>query len=314
MKLLFSTNTIHPRDRLAYWREEASKAFVTHEFTSHVGRDFYGAISASALGDIGLARMAGAPCTVARTQQCLRGSNDDDYLLCCTETGTLRVRQDGRDATAGRGNVFVLDPRRPFTLSVIDTTEGVFFKIPRADLEARLGDSATWTATLLPSAPASAIASEFLLKTAECAAAIGHQSGMKIAQQALDLFALAMAPALGATAQLSSPRATTLLRLKSIIENELYSPALKPIAVAEAARISVRYANSLLAQEGTSLERYIMTRRRDRCWQALESATNLSRTIGDIAYGHGFADLSHFSRRFKERFGCSPGEVRPRTV
>jgi AraC family transcriptional regulator, positive regulator of tynA and feaB len=314
MKLLFSTNTIHPRDRLAYWREEASKAFVTHEFTSHVGRDFYGAISASALGDIGLAWMAGAPCTVARTQQCLRGSNDDDYLLCCTETGTLRVRQDGRDATAGRGNVFVLDPRRPFTLSVIDTSEGVFFKIPRADLEARLGDSATWTATLLPSAPASAIAAEFLLKTAECAAAIGHQSGMKIAQQALDLFALAMAPALGATAQLSSPRATTLLRLKSIIENELYSPALKPIAVAEAARISVRYANSLLAQEGTSLERYIMTRRLDRCRQALESATNLSRTIGDIAYGHGFADLSHFSRRFKERFGCSPGEVRPRTV
>jgi AraC family transcriptional activator of tynA and feaB len=92
MKLLFSTNTIHPRDRLAYWREEASKAFVAHEFTSDVGRDFYGEISAAVLGDIGLARMVGAPCTVARTQQCLRGSNDDDYLLCCTETGTLRVR------------------------------------------------------------------------------------------------------------------------------------------------------------------------------------------------------------------------------
>jgi AraC-like DNA-binding protein len=314
MKLLFSTNTIHPRDRLAYWREEASKAFVAHEFTSHVGRDFYGEISAAVLGDIGLARMVGAPCTVARTQDCLGGATDDDFLLCCPSTGTLSVHQDGRDATAGRGSVFVLDPRRPFTLSVIETAEGVFFKIPRADLEARLGDSATWTARPLPSAPASAIASEFLLKTAECAAAIGHQSGMKIAQQALDLFALAMAPALGATAQLSSPRSTTLLRLKSIIESELHDPALKPVAVAEAARISVRYANSLLAQEGTSLERYIMMRRLDRCRQALESATNLSRTIGDIAYGFGFADLSHFSRRFKERFGRSPGEVRPRSA
>jgi AraC family transcriptional activator of tynA and feaB len=87
---------------------------------------------------------------------------------------------------------------------------------------------------------------------------------------------------------------------------------LKPVSVAAAARISVRYANSLLAQEGTSLERYIMTRRLERSREALECATNLVRTVGDIAYGFGFSDLSHFSRRFKERFGCSPGEVRPR--
>ena len=40
MKLLFSTAAVHPRDRLAYWREEATKAFVRHEFNPKSGRDF----------------------------------------------------------------------------------------------------------------------------------------------------------------------------------------------------------------------------------------------------------------------------------
>jgi hypothetical protein len=40
MKLLFSTAAVHPRDRLAYWREEATKAFVRHEFSTKRGRNF----------------------------------------------------------------------------------------------------------------------------------------------------------------------------------------------------------------------------------------------------------------------------------
>jgi hypothetical protein len=48
MRVLFSTSKVHPRDRLAFWREEACKAFVAHEFTTTVGRNFNGEISATA--------------------------------------------------------------------------------------------------------------------------------------------------------------------------------------------------------------------------------------------------------------------------
>ena len=37
MQVVFSTDKVHPRDRFAYWREEASKAFVMHDFSSSVG-------------------------------------------------------------------------------------------------------------------------------------------------------------------------------------------------------------------------------------------------------------------------------------
>jgi len=32
--------------------------------------------------------------------------------------------------------------------------------------------------------------------------------------------------------------------------------------------------------------------------------------VGEIAYGRGFNDAAHFSRAFRERFGCSPREWR----
>ena len=43
MQIVFSTDKVHPRDRFSYWRDEASKAFVTHDFSSSVGRAFRGA-------------------------------------------------------------------------------------------------------------------------------------------------------------------------------------------------------------------------------------------------------------------------------
>ena len=133
--------------------------------------------------------------------------------------------------------------------------------------------------------------------------------GAKLVRHALDLVALAFGTA-GGSVQLSSTRTTTLIRLKSIIETLLHDPTLKPANVAEAAGISVRYANALLAHEDSSLERFIILRRLHRSRQALESPAHLSRTVSEIAYACGFSDLSHFARRFKAEFGRSPAEFR----
>ncbi|WP_225714142.1 helix-turn-helix domain-containing protein [Bradyrhizobium semiaridum] len=34
------------------------------------------------------------------------------------------------------------------------------------------------------------------------------------------------------------------------------------------------------------------------------------RAIGDFAFDWGFPELSHFTRCFRHRFGCTPGEWR----
>ncbi len=82
MKTAFSTARVHARDRLAYWREEASKVYVAHDFSTRVGRGFHGEISVASLGVLDLASFECDECLVERTQQRLAGANDDDMLLC----------------------------------------------------------------------------------------------------------------------------------------------------------------------------------------------------------------------------------------
>jgi AraC family transcriptional activator of tynA and feaB len=131
----------------------------------------------------------------------------------------------------------------------------------------------------------------------------------RLAEQALDLIALALT--VGDTMPtLSLPRSTALMRLKSMIDARINDPALRPADVAAAAGISVRYANALLAEENTSVERYILHRRLEHCRRALEDPLQAHRMIGDIAFSWGFSDLSHFSRRFRAQFGMAPGELR----
>jgi AraC-like DNA-binding protein len=104
--------------------------------------------------------------------------------------------------------------------------------------------------------------------------------------------------------------AIALLHVRVVIDSRLTDPALNAETVAAAAGLNVRGANRLLKEEGTTIDRLIVSRRLDRCRRALEDRTQSRRTVSEIAYAWGFADVSHFARRFKAAYGCSPGEYR----
>jgi AraC-like DNA-binding protein len=156
-----------------------------------------------------------------------------------------------------------------------------------------------------------ALASDFIRLIPEHIDALQPAAKLQITEHVLDLAALALASETGQdTPALSSGRAVALLRLRIAIESRLTDPALDPNTAAEAAGISVRYANDLLSPQGSSLRRFIVSRRLERCRNALQDPQQSHRTISEIAYAWGFSDVSHFNRRFKAAFGCSPRDYR----
>lgn len=312
MKIVFSTGNVHPRDRLAYWREEATKAYVAHEISANPGQSFWGTIRSGSLDILKLSVFDSTGCKINRTQRSLRHDVNDDLLVSMQIVGTKILHQENRDAVLGVGDLVLIDPRRPFSLRLETGHKSLTVRVPRKDLQWRVGDIARLTTRKI-SGPETALASGFLSMLPERLHAFNEQTRASIAQQTLDLIALALTSNADRDhVRLSSPREAALLRLKAIIEGALHNHALKPADLAAAAGISVRYANSLLAEQGTSLERYVVLRRLERCYRALTDVVQAHRTVSDIAYSHGFSDLSHFTRRFKARFGCVPSECRPR--
>jgi AraC family transcriptional activator of tynA and feaB len=109
---------------------------------------------------------------------------------------------------------------------------------------------------------------------------------------------------------ISSARSVALLNVRAVIESRLSDPHLNATSVAEAAGVSIRYANALLAEENTSIMRLVLAMRLARCRQALEDPFQDNRTVSEIAYGWGFSDMTHFGRCFKAMYDVSPRDYR----
>jgi AraC-like DNA-binding protein len=264
------------------------------------------------LASLGVSTFVCDAAEVKRSALDVARADSDDLLLCLQIAGKGIFSQDGRQAVNELGSFLLLDARRPFAISFKEQTKSISFKIPRELLEARLGSIAPLTARSISTQTAVAgLASGFLTMLAERVDEIDGQAAQMTSEQALDLVALAFSRESDEHgAALSSVRATALLRLKSAVDAGLCDPELRPAAVASAAGVSVRYANALLSNEGTSLERFIQDRRLERCRAALGDPAHAHRTIGEIAYSWGFSDLSHFGRRFKAEYGFSPSDYR----
>ena len=91
------------------------------------------------------------------------------------------------------------------------------------------------------------------------------------------------------------------------------SPRRSPAACSQRCRISVRYLHALFAGEASFSAR-LLEHRLEVCRSELSSpnARERARSIGEIAFGAGFNNLTHFCRTFKARFGLTPSEVRGR--
>jgi AraC family transcriptional regulator, positive regulator of tynA and feaB len=310
MAIVFSTSDVHPRDGVAYWLDDVIRGFVRYAFTAGDG-PYRASVRFGNVADLSIADYECDPHGAERTARDIARARCDDIVFNLQLSGRSIHCQDDRQAVTEPGGFFLLDPRRPHTGHFQERSRTISIRMPRHTFEARLGSAAPHTCRALSSRrPVAGLAFGFLTMIADRMDAIEGSAAGPIADQALDLLALALSAEGAGSVTLSSPRTVALTLLKAAIEARLHEPELKPTLAAAAAGISVRYANALLAEEDSCLERYIIGRRLERCRRALEDPAHANRMIGEIAFSWGFSDLSHFNRRFKAKFGCSPGEYR----
>lgn len=141
-----STDEVHPRERVAFWRGVCTKAYVRHQFHLALGPSFAGAIQAGSLGELGVSTFECDPCRVDRTVRDASRDDADDIHICFNLSGKSIVEQNGREAVNAAGSVILLETRRPFAAALEEKTRSNGFTIPRRFLEARLGSATPFTA------------------------------------------------------------------------------------------------------------------------------------------------------------------------
>jgi len=129
-------------------------------------------------------------------------------------------------------------------------------------------------------------------------------SGLRDAADPCDAFGSRDA----AAARTEALRARVLAHAQA--QSHLTERDLTPDRIARELHVSVRSLYKVCEQTGLSLREWIIDRRLEGARGELAGPGAGRRTIAAVARSWGFADPSHFARRFRAAYGVSPREVR----
>jgi AraC-like DNA-binding protein len=288
MALELTTDSVGAAERFSYWRELICDVFVGLD-AERPGRGFTGTLRTAEAGPVRFTQVRSVGQHVVRSRRQIERATREDVLVSMQRAGRGLVRQDGRDALLGPGDMALYDATRPYTLTFDGPFAQTVFQLPRALLAERLGPIDGLTAARVTAPP-------------ELWGPVGGET-------ALDLLAVALGARLGRAA---SPAEAHRRAIRMYVERHLGDPSLSPASIAAAHALSLRYVHRLWGRgSAETLGRHILRRRLERCRTDLGDP---ARTVTEIAFAWGFRSPAHFSRAYRAHFGVPPSAHRQATL
>jgi AraC family transcriptional regulator, positive regulator of tynA and feaB len=250
---------------------------------------------------------------VMRTETLIRQSTENIFFIGFLLAGEATLTQGDHRAELHLGDIAILDSTRVYEIDVPRSFDALWVRVPRHRLEGRLHSHSDIMAQRIDgSVGIGHVASNLLRAALAEAHCIKPNEANRISNHLLDLLGLSLANGTKSAVADSTTfyRASTLRRMQEFIEQRLDDEEMSPGLVASTHNVSVRYIGKLFEREGISVARWIRMRRLERCRMDLEDPENVGRSISDIAYAHGFGNISSFNRAFRARFGFSPRALR----
>jgi AraC-like DNA-binding protein len=311
-------NTAETRldEQFSYYREAICQAFMNLTPESATTSRFPAKVETIGLGAGAINRVVFPEHTVNRSRADIAASRESCFYLNFKLAGRCRMLQDGREVSLSRGQVGIVDSDREVTLlhDRGPTLEVASFWVPSRALRDRLPASFDFRAERVSDDPH---VGHLIVETARSlnagALRMTEAEAVGLFGVLLDLVALSLSRRSRAqTAEAAGFADATALALRRTVHERLCEQGLTVAAVAGAVGISERYVHKLFERAGTTFSDYVMDRRLDGAARDLNDPAKTDRAIGAIAFDWGFSDLSHFTRRFKQRFGFRPRDWRAR--
>ena len=296
-------------ERLDAWRGALEPVFEITPDPAQDPASFTGTLTMAHLGDALVSEVRSAPQMFDRNRAYARRSGLDHFMMQTFVHG----RHDGAcgddSVQRGAGDVWILDLAQA-TRTQASKFANITLIMPRDRLLPLLkGGNIHGTTLRHGSASARLIASHL-----ETLMAAAMELDLAEASAAVDAAALMIAGAWSrireSRAQVGAAvRATARRVVCDYIDLHLTDEDLTPETLVRLFHMSRATLYRLFDEEG-GVAACILNRRLDRCHAILATSLDGARTIGEIAFNHGFSSEAHFSRAFRWRFGISPRDAR----
>jgi AraC family transcriptional regulator, positive regulator of tynA and feaB len=241
-----------------------------------------------------------------RTQRDARFAGADYYYAVFQITGRSVLTQNEEVAQLAVGDVALLDAAQP-AACFADYSQWLRLQLPRGSLVSHLGREPQGGAYARGGAPAARLLFDLVRSAAkgDGPASCAADSYMQLA--VYDLLGALLAPSDPSHASRHADR--LFARIRGVVKGGFADPDFSPREVAAEAGISLRYLQKLFTARGSTCSEFIYSLRLDHAAHLLHRRASLgtSQPLSEIAFACGFRDYTHFARRFRHRFGYSPG-------
>jgi AraC-like DNA-binding protein len=306
----FHTAALAPGERFAAWHESVGVFLDTRLPSREDPTRFRGDVESYLLDDLVLSRPRANGQKFDRQSARIARDGIDHYMIQLFVRGSTDIALGRRSLHGEEKRVIGFDLGE-----VLDSANADFDIIcaivPRARL-APLLERPDSLHTRMPSPERGAgyLLAEFLPNLFESLPDLAASQTGSTARALIELIASAFngadfAP--GDAPTLAEPALE--LRVRNFVKSRLADQALGPEEVARGTGLS-RSALYRLFKDSGGVALYIREQRLRRCFADLVSRRESGTQVAEIAWRWGFTDAAHFSRVFKERFGCTPSEAR----
>ena len=243
-----------------------------------------------------------------RTHRDVRLDGLDHYEAVFQVAGHSTIYQNDQSVRLAVGDVALVDWSRPMTCVSDDAlVQRLSLQLPRQSLVSHLGFEPQGGACRHSGRPAARLLYQVVHDALK---GVGPNCPPVDSYMQLAVYNLLGALFAPLDPPPSSRHAHKLfLRIRDLIKDRVADPDFGPPEAASEAGISLRYLQKLFTQRGYTCTDFINSLRLRHAARLLDRRVLLGtrEPISAIAYACGFRDYTHFARKFRRRFGCSPG-------
>jgi len=298
----WSTEEVDQRRALSYWVDTVCDRFLALEIDTPVRDHFRASLEQVELGPTTVNSMHAEMQRVRRTQANLARSSHPVFILLQLREGQVRLQQLGRETVVREGETVFIDGTEPYLLECPRATNSLALRMPEPWLKQWLPHPERFPARLLTGNGWSAALNAALSTVHVDSCDAFALSPDAVAEQIAALLALAI----GGDAEARSAERSQFDKLVSTLRSRLHEEDLSPQSVADQHGISKRSLYYAFASANTTFVEQLVRLRLERAQEMLRDVRFSDLPVSEVAARCGFADPSHFARRFKQKFAQPP--------
>jgi AraC-like DNA-binding protein len=311
--VLFDTKMVDPAERAGSWSDAHERIFFPIGVRFAAANESLGEIQAQPFGSLGAYRVVSDPSVVRRTRAAIRASDPEQFLVATPLRGHTVIEQEDRMSVFGSGDLSSWDSSHPFSVTHTEAFDLLLLVVPRILLGPRRDVICHRTAgRIAHSSTIGALAAPFFRQvwmTLDAGSAQASQEDLADGVIAL-VRALHHAEDSDTEPAQRLPGSALLPQLKAYVDSHLGDPQLGPESIARAHYISTRYLHKLFAKDGITVSEWVRHRRLEACRRDLRDPAFVHETVSEVARRWALSNPAHFSRIFRDAYGCTPSDLR----